>query len=1323
MARSGKDNPLERVPTAVDRRSILEASDWQSALIDLSHEPILVWDWEEGIIKWNTGAERLYGFERAEVLGKSSHDVLATKHPVSLRRFLKKLEADSYWAGEVRHITKDGRELVVESRQQVVELHGRRIVLESNRDITDRRAGEGQVALLIIIGELIDDLNNPSELLFAVSKSVGQYFKARRCLFNEIFLEKDLEIVRRDYCRRGVGSVAGEHKISAYSAITSEEMKAGRTVVNADSKMDPRTADLYERTYEPAGDRSYVAVPLMRDGEWKASLWICDDQPREWSQADITLLEMVGQRVWLAVEKRRSEVELRRLVEFDEAVMSNMGEGLYTVDAEGRVTSMNPAAERILGWTFHELRGRRMHDVTHHHHRDGTPFPAEECAGFKVLTDGTPLTNQEDVFIRKDGTFVDVVYSSSPLRAPNGEIIGLVVVFRDITERKKAEGLLERYRLLSETSGDMIWFTRPDGSFVDINRAAVETYGYTRDEFLSMNVRDLRHPSELREFQVQLDAAGIGEAHFETVHISKNGTAIPVEVMANSSDFGGERLIMSIVRDITGRKRADEALRKSEELFSRFMEYLPGLAWVKDLEGRYIYANDATERAFGVSQKDLYGKTDDQVFIAETAAQFKQNDQRTLEQGTGLQTIETLEQDDGLLHHSIVSKFPILDADGRIGHIGGIAIDITDRIQAEAALRESEERRQLAQEAGNVGVFDWDIIAGKTYWSETMWSFYGDEPADQNPDEEFWSAHLHENDRDRVKLNIRSVLDSNDNEFRDEFRIVRSDGSIRWLEARAKVSRDGSGTATRMYGVNTDITTRKEAEEKVRLSDNQLRLVTNAVPALISYVDKKEKYRFANERFTDWFGIPTDEIIGKGPLDIFGPEAYRVLKPKIDDVLSGKKCTFETVLKYKGVGDMYVHVSYIPDIGADGTIHGYYGLTQDLTDLKRSQDLLRSSEERMGLLTDSFTDYAVFSMDKDGRIDSWNKGAEVIYGYSQDEVLGRFYEFIFTSEDIARKVPLQEMRNARRKGRASYEGWRLKKDGSRFYSSAVMMPLYVGKTLTGYAKIGSDLTEKKRHAEELQRAHSELEVRVKERTKELAESNAALMQEMQEREIAEKHRIDLLRRLVSSQEFERRRIARDLHDQLGQRLTALRLKLASLGEVSVGDEHFFPRVQRLQEIAERLDSEVSFLAWELRPTALDDLGLMDAVAAFVNEWSRHYEISTDFHAAGLSKERLDREIETHLYRITQEALNNIAKHANAKHVTVLLEKREQNVILIVEDNGKGFDTGKKRVSNKSGEGLGLVGMGERAALVGGDIEIESAPGKGTTIYVRVPFSI
>jgi PAS domain S-box-containing protein len=374
----------------------------------------------------------------------------------------------------------------------------------------------------------------------------------------------------------------------------------------------------------------------------------------------------------------------------------------------------------------------------------------------------------------------------------------------------------------------------------------------------------------------------------------------------------------------------------------------------------------------------------------------------------------------------------------------------------------------------------------------------------------------------------------------------------------------------------------------------------------------------------------------------------------------------------------------------------------------------------MRIISESFTDYAIISMDAEGRVESWNAGAENIFGFTADEILGKSSAILFTPEDVARGVPAEELHKAERLGRASDERWHMRKDGTRFFASGVAAPLYVGEKLTGFAKIATDLTEKKRNAEALQRAYDEMENRVLERTRELASMNETLMREISERQTAERQKIELLKRLVSGQEEERRRIARDLHDHLGQRLTALRLKLASLREACAGDEELYGRATRLQQIAELIDSEVSFLAWELRPSTLDELGLIDAIGAFVKEWSRHYEVNAEFHSAGLGDVRLDREAETHLYRITQEALNNIYKHADAHNVSVLVERAGREVILIIEDDGAGFAQSEAQKDRKGNRGLGLGGMKERADLIGGTLEIESEVGKGTTIYVRIP---
>lgn len=207
--------------------------------------------------------------------------------------------------GQVRWYAEQARGEFAE--QRLVRLRGLTI------DITARAEAEERVRLLARISEMISASQDVAALLYDVSCAVGEHLNARRCLFTEIDLDADRGVVQRDYCR-GVPSVAGVYRISDYSERTRGDMLAGRTVVNNDSKVDPRTAAVFEHTYAPNGERAYIAVPLLRSGRWVAELWISDDVPRPWSLQDVALIESVAERAWTAVEKLRVEREREDLL-------------------------------------------------------------------------------------------------------------------------------------------------------------------------------------------------------------------------------------------------------------------------------------------------------------------------------------------------------------------------------------------------------------------------------------------------------------------------------------------------------------------------------------------------------------------------------------------------------------------------------------------------------------------------------------------------------------------------------------------------------------------------------------------------------------------------------------------------------------------------------------------------------------------------------------------------------------------------------------------------------------------------------------------------
>jgi signal transduction histidine kinase len=234
----------------------------------------------------------------------------------------------------------------------------------------------------------------------------------------------------------------------------------------------------------------------------------------------------------------------------------------------------------------------------------------------------------------------------------------------------------------------------------------------------------------------------------------------------------------------------------------------------------------------------------------------------------------------------------------------------------------------------------------------------------------------------------------------------------------------------------------------------------------------------------------------------------------------------------------------------------------------------------------------------------------------------------------------------------------------------------------------------------------------------VAIENARLWEEVQQKEAL---RAGLLKKVVLAQEEERRRIARELHDEMGQALTSLLIGLKVTEGTLASPEAKTVNNEMKATVAQLFDS-VHNLALELRPSLLDDLGLVPALSNYVRKWPALSGVQIDFAATGMAGLRLPREIETTLYRVVQEALTNVVRHAQAQRASVLLERRGNSVVAIVEDNGRGFNVAEVRSEQGTRQRLGLYGLQERASLIGGQFTVESTIGRGTTVYVEVPLS-
>ena len=504
-----------------------------------------------------------------------------------------------------------------------------------------------------------------------------------------------------------------------------------------------------------------------------------------------------------------------------------------------------------------------------------------------------------------------------------------------------------------------------------------------------------------------------------------------------------------------------------------------------------------------------------------------------------------------------------------------------------------------------------------------------------------------------------------------------------------------------LQSVNEELTTvnqeLKIKVEELRLTNNDFQNFINATSIPTVFLDRALQVKFSNTRAQEIFNLlPTD--VGRPLSDITSRITYDRLLADATQVLDHLHTIEREVRTHEG----RLHLMRIlPYRTLEDRIEGVVITFVDVTTLRQAEADTFASDQRLRLLIETAPDYAIFTMDDEGHIDSWNIGAQRMWGYKAENIVGKHFAELFTPEDRAAGVPSAVLDRVRRSGRHFQERYHRREDGTTFYASGVTTRLGSDGTL-GFAKIAHDLTATREAEAALSHAQDSLEERVDQRTSELAHEQEQVR--------------GLLRALVTAQEDQRRRIARDLHDQLGQQLTALRLTLERGQQNRMVGRDLDDELERGLAIVSAVTEEVDFLAWELRPAVLDDLGLAAALPRFLREWSKHYTVDAEFRLSGFAAGHLSKEVEVTYYRVAQEALSNVMKHAHASRVDVVLETRDGVVTLCIGDDGIGFEMPGDQ------DRFGLVGMKERAELVGATLEVESSPGHGTTVYLRSPLA-
>jgi PAS domain S-box-containing protein len=523
-------------------------------------------------------------------------------------------------------------------------------------------------------------------------------------------------------------------------------------------------------------------------------------------------------------------------------------------------------------------------------------------------------------------------------------------------------------------------------------------------------------------------------------------------------------------------------------------------------------------------------------------------------------------------------------------------------------------------------------------------------------------------------------------------------------------------TETRIEGHGTprpfaeDAGGRREAEAALRESEQRLRLLTDALPALISYVDSQECYRLNNTAYERWFGHPREEICGRHVKDVLGGAAYDAIKAHIDTALSGEAVTYEALLPYKDGGHRFVRASYIPHVVESGQVHGFFVLVEDLTERKHAEEALQKARDELELRVEERTRELsranrelereiaqrkqtqdlyktllhaapdpIVTVGRDGKIGVVNREVERVFGYDSEELIGQSVEILLP----------EHLRGSHVHHRSDYFG------------NAQVRPMGLGLELAARCKDGRDLP---------------VEISLSPVQTTEGAFVIAMIRDITERKQAEESLHRLSGRLISAQEDERRRIARELHDDFNQRLALLAIDLERLHEgLPVSQESLTDDLASLLRRTKEISSDIHSLSHQLHPSSLQHLGLVAATRNFCKEISGQHAIDIEFVHHGVPRSLPD-DVALCLYRIVQEALRNVIKHSGAESARIEITGTADGLELQISDNGMGFDPESARTRR----GLGLLSIRERLRLVSGTISFERVEPNGTRIEVRVP---
>ncbi|HMK34750.1 MAG TPA: PAS domain S-box protein [Desulfomonilaceae bacterium] len=691
----------------------------------------------------------------------------------------------------------------------------------------------------------------------------------------------------------------------------------------------------------------------------------------------------------------RSEREKRQAQERFRITLYSIGEAVITTDTGGLVQQMNPVAERLTGWLEDEARGKSVDEVFHIVNESSRAL--RENPVQRVLSKGIVVGLANDtLLIARDGTERPIADSGAPIRDENGDISGVVLVFRDQSEERAAQKALRdsevRYRTLFERARDgiMIIDLEADkaGHIVAANPVAAATHGYELEEMLSLKITDLDTPESAEKAQERFQRILSGEwLREEVTHRKKDGSIFPIELSAGLIKLENNRYSLAIERDISDRKRVEGDLRESEKRYrSLFENMLDGFAYCKMLfqDGNphdfvYLDVNSSFERLTGL--QNVIGKR-----VTEVIPRLKETNSELFEIYGRVASTGNPEKFEAYVD-SMGIWFSVSAYSRGKDHFVALFDNITERKQAEEALRKSEERsrflaRALELSSQPFGVSYIDGTLG--FFNRAYCNLLG--YPEEKMRQKGWETHLTPPEyREWEKAKLAELARTGE-PARYEKEYIRKDGSHVPVELLVHVDREENGDRLCFYSFITDLTERKRAEEALRASEEQYRAVFDNAGIGIDLLDGDGRILQVNQALANMLGYTAEEFRQLTFEDITHPEDRESSKRLLKALSAGEIDVYTLEKRYlkKDGSILWGNLSTSAIRDANGRHNRTVGVVADITERKKAEGALRESEVRYRTVADFTYDWEYWVDEADSLL-YVSPSCERITGYSAQE--------------------------------------------------------------------------------------------------------------------------------------------------------------------------------------------------------------------------------------------------------------------------------------------------------------------------------------------------